>query len=345
LRSLAQHYADIGNLEARVLSLLEAYFIAAGATTVHRHNGPLDLQVVRSSAATCWVELKLYRTADSKPFLKRALDQVARAVKGAPGDNGILIVTLSLDSEERAKLSIPSDIDLWDIEDLVGRLAPFNALHTGLLDILSDLRGGLSETNPAYRTYSSLIEMLTQKRSTTQGEQLACKLESIPAGRENGAPREFEAACTTAMQDLFGSDLTSWTPQRRSADGLHRPDLMARITSANPFWSALSSDFRSRYVVFEFKNYVDEITQVEVYSTEKYLFTPAVRSVAFLIARNGADDNAKAAMSGAPREQGKVILCFDLAEICSMLRGLDAGEEPTTGLLEKLDGLLMRLGR
>lgn len=103
--------------------------------------------------------------------------------------------------------------------------------------------------------------------------------------------------------------------------------------------------FKTWYVIFEFKNHTRYITQGEVYSTEKYLFVPAMRSVAFVISRKGTDKNAKAVMRGALRETGKLILSLSLDEVCTMLKMKDAGDEPNTLLFKRLDEMLMKLER
>jgi hypothetical protein len=98
-------------------------------------------------------------------------------------------------------------------------------------------------------------------------------------------------------------------------------------------------------VVFEFKNHTRFITQGEIYSTEKYLFVPAMRSVALIISRKGADKNAKAVMRGALRETGKLMLSLSLDDIYKMLEMKDKGDDPNTLLFELLDEMLMKLER
>jgi hypothetical protein len=107
----------------------------------------------------------------------------------------------------------------------------------------------------------------------------------------------------------------------------------------------LAHDFRSRYLIFEFKNYSGRIGQAEVYSTEKYLFTTALRSVAILIARSGWDAGASRAAAGALRESGKLILFVSLDELCEMLHAADRNEEPEIMLYRKLDDLLTKMLR
>ena len=105
------------------------------------------------------------------------------------------------------------------------------------------------------------------------------------------------------------------------------------------------NQFRSRYIIFEFKNYARKIKQGQIYTTEKYLFLTALRSTAIIISRNGADRNAEAASRGALREHGKLMINLSISDLCKMLELKDNGDDPNTVLLDRLDDMLMRLER
>jgi hypothetical protein len=126
---------------------------------------------------------------------------------------------------------------------------------------------------------------------------------------------------------------------------LHRFDLIARVSSNNDFWRCLQDRFGGQYVVFEFKNHSEKITQGEIYSTEKYLFPTALRSVAIIISRQGPNDHAEVAAKGALRESGKLILNLTNADLEFMLVGKDRGEEPSNLMLRVLDEMLMTIER
>lgn len=64
-----------------------------------------------------------------------------------------------------------------------------------------------------------------------------------------------------------------------------------------------------------------------------------------IIARKGIDKNALKTIQGALREHGKLILCITMQELCMLLRGLDAGDDPNNLMIEKLDELLMTIAR
>ena len=78
---------------------------------------------------------------------------------------------------------------------------------------------------------------------------------------------------------------------------------------------------------------------------DKYLFTKALRSVAYIISRKGINLNGDKAMKGALKESGKLIMSLDESDLCEMLRLKDKGSDPNTLIANKLDNTLMNLAR
>ncbi len=111
------------------------------------------------------------------------------------------------------------------------------------------------------------------------------------------------------------------------------------------FWRFVVVQLRSQYVIFECKNYSDMITQMEIATTERYLFPKAFRTVAIVISRKGANQSALTATAGAMRENGKLVLVLSDKEVLDLLSCRDNGEEPSDLLFEKTDQLLLRLAR
>lgn len=156
----------------------------------------------------------------------------------------------------------------------------------------------------------------------------------------------FESACYEAIRHLFGRELHNLLTQHRTDDGLNRMDLIGRIRSGQQsFWAMIASDFSTRYIVFDAKNYVAPIDQDAVHTTAKYLMHRALRTFAIIIARDGASPQAMQVAAGGLREDGKFILVISMADVCSMLEGDDRGDPPENRLFEKLDEVLMSLGR
>jgi hypothetical protein len=113
----------------------------------------------------------------------------------------------------------------------------------------------------------------------------------------------------------------------------------------NSYAGPIATQFRSRYIIFEFKNYSKKIKQGQIYTTEKYLFGPALRSTAIIISREGADKNALAAARGALREQGKLLINLNLDDICDMLHRRDKGDDHNSILVDRVDEMLTKLER
>ncbi|HWY97901.1 MAG TPA: hypothetical protein VNY36_02340 [Bacteroidia bacterium] len=126
---------------------------------------------------------------------------------------------------------------------------------------------------------------------------------------------------------------------------MHIFDLVCRIGSQHNFWVDLSKDFHTRYIIFEFKNYTNNIKQGQIYTTEKYLFTTALRSVGFIISRIGPDRNAQVAAKGALRESGKLIVNLTDSDLCEMLTLKDRSKEHTDVLIGKIDDILTKIIR
>jgi hypothetical protein len=157
--------------------------------------------------------------------------------------------------------------------------------------------------------------------------------------------RKYEALCCEILKYIFSDDLALWKEQSKSNKELYRFDLLCRIKDKNEktFWSILENYFKSKYVIFEFKNYNEPITQKEIYTTEKYLYLKALRNVAIIIAANGYDENAYWASKGSLRENGKLIILLDTNDLIEMSKMKENEEDPSNYLQDKLDEILLEL--
>lgn len=165
-----------------------------------------------------------------------------------------------------------------------------------------------------------------------------------PPGREHFSL--YESVCTDILKYVLGDYLTLWKRQELSNKGLYRFDLCCKIKDGTnqDFFDTIKRYFNTKYIVFEFKNYTEKITQQEIYTTEKYLYEKALRKVAIIISRIGADDHAQQAVKGTLRENGKLILCLSDNSLLEMIDIKASGEqEPAEFLSTILDDLLLHL--
>lgn len=172
---------------------------------------------------------------------------------------------------------------------------------------------------------------------------LLSRLDNCPSGKEGA--KDFEDICTELLKHTFADDLSLWRKQEKSNAGLFRFDLLCRIKDdiSKSFWRIMESYFHSKYIVFEFKNYYEKITQKEIYTTERYLYSKALRNVAIVVAKNGFDENSIWAAKGSLREYGKLILPVTATELKQMVELKRNQEDPSEFLLSKLDHLLVEL--
>lgn len=192
---------------------------------------------------------------------------------------------------------------------------------------------------------SDTLRRLAESAKAAGSEALQEELRQWQGGKGTALSIQYEKLCTRVLKRLFSDDLTLWQEQAKSNDELYRFDLICKIKRDNQkdFWEMAERHFHSKYIIFEFKNYSGTVTQMEVTTTARYLYTKALRSVAIIVSPNGFSVHADKAARGALREEGKLLLPLTNAELIGMLQMQDNGEYPADYLSDKLDSLLIDL--
>lgn len=170
--------------------------------------------------------------------------------------------------------------------------------------------------------------------------------------------KSYEDLCIKIIHHLFYEHFYGWNihnldenitkfAQNSTDDEIHKRDLIVPIhlETVPVFWKFVLVQLNCRYITFEFKNYAKQITQEQVYTTEKYLHTKAFRTFAIIFSRKGANQNAQKAIHGVIRENGKYILVLDDDDVIKMLNLAKDYNDATDLLFDKLDNLLMKLPR
>lgn len=316
-------------------------------------NYTADLFIQQNEYNKAIVEIKAYsskRIAINQ--IIRALDFVSLMLeeKDNCDTNGLLVITSYIEPEIKRSLEKSYGIAIWDRASLFQLTENFPTARNILVNILLEDSEGNDDIFPATDINEPLnishiweLEPTIHTKLLTKGFKLCEDLNSIDSGRSNF--QHFEKKCQEILEYLFEDDLTAWIDQSSTDDGLSRFDLICRISSVHDFWKSLALNFNTRYVLFEFKNYSNPIKQGEVYTTEKYLFTKALRSIGFIIAKNGADKNAIMAMKGALREHGKLLICLNPKDLCHMLDLKDSGGDYNGYLANIVDKFLIELSR
>lgn len=287
---------------------------------------------------------KVYPTSG----LKVSAERLVNSARVMHIDKAVLIVAAGIKPEIQKRVEDEYNIQIINLDgllslasadlELLGRLVKLCEIDLSERTIDSDLSNIL---HPEMINFS--LKNSDLSKNEIEGTKFKEQLKLIQYGREECYV--YEDTMSEILQYLFDGDLKGWHKQERTTDDLHRYDLICRVVDKSTVWEFISSNLDSRYVLFEFKNYKDKITQSQVYSTEKYLFEKAKRKVCFLISRKGPSDNAVIACQGAMREHGKLIINLDDEAIIGLIDSKISGDDPNEILFEKVDDFLMKLPR
>ena len=302
-----------------------------------------------------FVEVKFFtNNTNVAPTLRRGYAAFGESLKRRGADaKGILIVNRLLPAHAllRMPFGLGNVIEFWSIRELLERLKS----HPVLIEDFDHFSDGIIESRESLNPTKSQPTSDEPNDDFAKNKNLVDELrERLKNCRESDGP-QFESVCTDILKLLFDRQLANWITQSETDSRMLRRDLTARIlnspdrinanSSIEDFWSIISRHFNCRYITFEFKNYSNPIKQGEVLTTEKYLYLTALRSVAIIIARNGADDNSHETMKGALREHGKLILCISPKELNLMLGKWLAGDDAQEVLMLALDERLLGINR
>lgn len=236
--------------------------------------------------------------------------------------------------EEYYKKAFP-DLILLDIANLLFAVRDNTKLYN---ELISELPFTVDDIEPQ----EGFIK-LNSLQHDDYADSLIKELKSCKPGKSWF--RKYEEICFEALKYIFSDDLSLWKEQQKSNQDLFRFDLLCRIKEGNQrdFWSIVEKHFNSKYIIFEFKNHREKITQKEIYTTEKYLYSKALRSTGIIISQKGYDDNAYWASKGCLRENGKLIILLTSDDLIEMCRMKLKSNDPSNYLLDKLDELLSEL--
>lgn len=339
--------AEFEELVGRILS---AYGFVLENVSLERDRG-YDFQ--GEYGRRIWaIEVKYYRTSRSQlGLIKNAASQLASVAASETMIGGAMLVVSSyIDPNMREALEGQhTGIVFADRLDL-RRMA---STQPGLLIELDSLLEETSRTaEPGVRLgigdikdRAERAEKPSRVELDRKGEELCHRLRELKSGKSDGRWRVYEDLCVEIIEYMFSDALPERKKQKGTADGLNRFDLICRLSPVSQFWGFISYHMNTRYILFEFKNYISSIKQGQVLTTEKYLLPQAMRNVAILFTRKGADKGAKTMIAGAMRDAGKLMIVLDDNQVCDMLHAKQRGDDPADILFSLTDDFLMSLNR
>lgn len=261
----------------------------------------------------------------------------------------ILVVGATVTPELRRQ--IHEQVIVIDIQNLLFLVNNNDVLKSELLSILEFSVNDIIPLKPDTNIFEVRNDLPLQKDSeevkSDEGNSLLNRVLDWDSACKDTKKQssEYEKLCRDVLKYLFNDELSLWHTQQRANEDLYRFDLICKIKDGNVsgFWTTIQQIFNTKYILFEFKNYADPITQKEVYTTDKYLYLRALRGVAIIVSCKGASLNADKAIRGTLRENGKLILSVNNDELCEMIKIKMNDGTPADYLYSKLDELLVDL--
>lgn len=250
----------------------------------------------------------------------------------------ILVVGNSVSKEIIDRWDNEHGIYIWDLKNILWLFKEYPDIKNEFISLLTYSVDTLQLESPK----PSLFQEQWNKKveSTWESQLFAIK----PGNLKHS--KKYEDLCVEILKNVLGEYLGLWRVQESSNDGLYRFDLCCKIKNGvnQDFFDTIKNYFNTKYIVFEFKNYEKEISQKEIYTTEKYLYEKALRRVAIIISRKGASKNALSAARGCLRENGKLIMCLSDKDLIELINIKEKDEQPTAEFFEaRLDDLLIHL--
>lgn len=306
-----------------------------------------DFLISAEDGQKYYTEVKYYKSSRvNKATIKRSALRLKNGIGLESGYKYLLIIASDLDDTIKVSIKNEFDIEVLDISNILFLVQDNEFLSKEIGVLMNDTV--IDWTSVVPKENKNLAQLFHKKQIEIDYADISYNSDNlIEQFRELETGRDFskvyEELCTKALKYLFEEYLAGWIEQNNTVDGLHRMDLICRIKRGNEFWDFVKEDLKSRYILFEFKNYREQIKQTQVYTTEKYLYKTALRTVCFLISRKGASENAVKAISGILRESGKLIIPLSDKDMINLLNCKKSGSLPEDYLSNILDELLMKL--
>lgn len=315
----------------------------------------VDIMAYNLDNAEISFEIKMYRDIEvSLSTIKKAVDSLYRLKNDLNGNHANLhhqyffLVVIGKVNEELKEGAYKKGINILDILDLyklsIVDLELYKLLQKNIPFVINDFEE-IKQNSKALQLLKKLSNHSEQKRViySVNPIELVRRLDDCKVGKKYAT--EFEKVCTDIISYLFEEEFYITSSQHKTKDEMFRMDLICSLRGSTEFWKLLINFYGSKFVVFEFKNHTEKLSQNFVFVTEKYLFKSALRNVAIMVSRKGFDNNATKAAEGVLKEGGKLLLDITTDDLRNMLIMKIQGQEPSDYLLEKTEKILMNISK
>lgn len=336
----------------KLLQKLQLTNIEREVALHHNHRIARIDFVARNKNRKIIIEVKSYRNKFvQNNIINQAIEQVASFKNGWEKANNeiveaILITSSFISDEIKEKYYNDYNIMILDISNLLYLSQDDDEL---IKQLVESVQYDITSIIPRETVFVSTIEEGKNKAEPIDNVAVALnfieRLEKIKPGKDDSQDKEYENVCIEIIKYLFESEFTKMASQNDTEDKMFRMDLVCGLKGTSEIWKIFIQHYNTRFIVFEFKNYKEEIDQNLIYITEKYLYNAALRNVAIIISRKGFSHNARKAGTGILTESGKLIIDIKDSDIITMLRMKADGQDAADYMLNILEDYLMSISK
>jgi hypothetical protein len=176
-------------------------------------------------------------------------------------------------------------------------------------------------------------------KSQTSFELFRTRLHSCLPGREHFS--EYEDLGLEILEFLFSpAALDRVKRQPRTLDNTQRRDVLFRNQRTRRFWQRIAERLHADFVIVDFKNYEEPVTQNVLNDVQKYA-NDALGRFILVLSRVGSHISTRAYQLRLYRDHKTVILVVSDDQLLEMIQRKEEGKEPEGVLEEMYDDLLL----
>jgi hypothetical protein len=206
-------------------------------------------------------------------------------------------------------------------------------------NVLSSL---LFKHNKILEKYSKSINVAfvntNAKQNNRYREQFGNRLKNISAGIEKY--NEYENLGTEMFNYIFKNELGNGKVQKTTIDKTQRRDVLFKNMNISYFFQRIKSKFGSEFVIVDFKNYKNIVSQKTINEVSKYA-NSAIGRFIIVVSRKGSNVNTLKTQIRILRDHDIAIIVINDIELIEMVERKDIGLKPESILDDKLDELLI----
>ncbi|WP_280483545.1 restriction endonuclease [Nocardia farcinica] len=260
--------------------------------------------------------------------LRHVTDIAGRLKHQYPESRVMYVVSSDLPAEVRAAMG-DADVSTWDRADIEHLLSKYPDVAC------------MVEKKATERDLSDLLGGVEQEPKSTNATRIAAELANIHRGRSGW--KEYEKSIAKFLTEMFIHHLSPPVIQNRSDDGLDIMDAIFDIPRGDTSWSHIRTQYKTHFIVAEFKNHTELIGPREVRQIAEYLWPRAFRMFGILVSRQGPNEQAIKARRRAWLDDEKLIVFLTDNDLIEMARHVDEDEDPFDMIHEQLMGFFRTL--